>query len=163
MSTVVFSYPFSKVAIIPPAPPATPYTSNLLKGKGLMQHLHKTLPTPEKQKLISTYFSKRHPLRILPGSVLAVTLNHAPLSFAGVLISIRRRGPDTSFVLRNVVSRTGVEMQFFVSSPHLKTIKIVQRAGGKGPRAGKRMHRAKLFHLRDKPEEMNAISAGVRA
>lgn len=162
MSTAVSSYPFSKTAIIPPVS-ATPAPAPLLLGKGLMQHLRQTLPTPEKQKLLSTYFSKRHPLRILPGSVLAVSLGHAPTMFSGVLMSIRRRGPDTSFVLRNVINRTGVEMQFFVSSPHVKDIKIVQRAGGSGGgKKGRRMRRAKLFYLRDSPEKMTAISAGVR-
>lgn len=75
-------------------------------------------------------------------------------------MSVRRRGPDTSFVLRNIVQRTGVEMQFFVNSPHLKDIKVVQRA-----RVGKdvkRTRRAKLFYLRDSPEKMSEISAGVR-
>ena len=160
-STVTKPYPFSNVAILPPQP-NTPITPPLLKGKGIMAHIHKTLPTPEKQALISTLFSRRHPDRLLPGSVLTVTLGHAPTSFSGVLLAIRRRGPDTSFVLRNVVQRTGVEMQFFVNSPHLKEIKVVQRAGGGGGKEGRRMRRAKLFYLRDSPDKMSEISAGVR-
>lgn len=160
-STVKNPYPFSNVAILPPKPEAA-VTPSLLKGKGIMDHIKKTLPSPEKQALISTLFSRRHPNRLLPGSVLTVTLAHAPTSFSGVLISIRRRGPDTSFVLRNVVQRTGVEMQFFVNSPHLKEIKVIQRAGGGGGKEGRRMRRAKLFYLRDSPEKMSEISAGVR-
>ena len=127
-----------------------------------MAHIHKTLPAPEKQALISTLFSRRHPDRLLPGSVLMVMLAHAPTSFSGVLLSIRRRGPDTSFLLRNVVQRTGVEMQFFVNSPHVKEIKVIQRAGGGGGKEGRRMRRAKLFYLRDSPDKMSEISAGVR-
>lgn len=161
LSTAVQPYPFSSVAKIPPVP-ATPPPAPLLLGKGLMQYLAQTLPSPDKQKLLTTYFSRRHPLRILPGSVLTVTLGHAPTTFSGVLMSVRRRGLDTSFVLRNVINRTGVEMQFFVSSPHLKTIKVLQRAGGGGGKKGRRMRRAKLFYLRDSPEKMSAISAGVR-
>jgi len=107
-------------------------------------------------------FSRRHPERLLPGSVVAVTLAHAPTSFSGVLLSVRRRGPDTSFVLRNIVHRTGVEMQFFVNSPHVKEIRVIQRAGGGGGKEGRRMRRAKLFYLRDSPEKMSEISAGVR-
>jgi len=160
-STATNPYPFSNVAILPPNP-KTPATPSLRKGKGIMEYIHKTLPSPEKQALISTLFSRRHPNRLLPGSVLAVTLAHAPTSFSGVLLSIRRRGPDTSFVLRNVVQRTGVEMQFFVNSPHLKGIKVVQRAGGGGGKEGRRMRRAKLFYLRDSPDKMSEISAGVR-
>ncbi|KAN0116451.1 hypothetical protein V8E52_005832, partial [Russula decolorans] len=51
--------------------------------------------------------------------VLTINLTHAPTTFSGVLISVRCRGPNTSFVLRNVVQRTGIEMQFFVNSPHV--------------------------------------------
>ncbi|KAI0939529.1 hypothetical protein AcV5_000917 [Taiwanofungus camphoratus] len=163
LSTAAQPYPFSSVVKVPTIP-ATPPPAPLLQGKGLMAYLAQTLPSPEKQKLLSTYFSRRHPLRILPGSVLTVTLAHAPTTFTGVLLSVRRRGLDTSFVLRNVLNRTGVEMQFYVCSPLLKTIKIVQRAGGGsgGGKTGRRMRRAKLFYLRDAPEKMTAISAGVR-
>ncbi|KAF9646982.1 hypothetical protein BDM02DRAFT_3117834 [Thelephora ganbajun] len=160
-STATNPYPFSNVAILPPKP-KTSITPSLRKGKGIMAHIHKTLPTPEKQTIISTLFSRRHPDRLLPGSVLTVTLAHAPTSFSGVLLSIRRRGPDTSFLLRNIVQRTGVEMQFFVNSPHLKEIKVIQRAGGGGGKEGRRMRRAKLFYLRDSPDKMSEISAGVR-
>ncbi|KAL4241485.1 bacterial ribosomal protein bL19 family protein [Abortiporus biennis] len=163
MATSTATYPFSKSAIIPPLPP-TPPPAHLKQGKGLMQYIQKTLPSPEKQKLLATYFSKTHPERILPGSVLAVSLNHAPTTFSGVVMSIRRRGPDTSFLLRNIINRTGVEMQFYVNSPHVKDIKVIQRAGGGtgGGKTGRRMRRAKLFYLRDSPEKMTAISAGVK-
>ena len=94
---------------------------------------------------------------------MTVKLMHAPATFSGVLVSIRRRGVDTSFVLRNIISRTGVEMQFFVNSPHLKDIKVVSRpAGNAGKTEGVRVRRAKLFYLRDSPDKMTAISAGVR-
>ena len=132
-----------------------------------MAYLQHTLPSTEKQKLIGTLFSRSHPDRVRPGSVLTVNLTHAPTSFSGVLISVRRRGPDTSFVLRNVVQRTGVEMQFFANSPHVKDIVVVSRAGGgSGPADRKKkrkgLKKAKLFYLRDSPERMTAVSAGVR-
>jgi len=136
-----------------------------------MAYLQQTLPSTEKQILIGTLFSRTHPDRIRPGSVLTVNLAHAPTTFSGVLISVRRRGPDTSFVLRNVVQRTGVEMQFFVNSPHVKEIVVVSRAGGGGSRGTaddgkwkkrKGLKKAKLFYLRDSPEKMTAASAGVR-
>ena len=164
-SMATAAYPFSKAAIIPPNSPPAP-TPALRQGKGLMEFLKQTLPSPEKQKWLTTYFSKRHPERIQPGSVLTVTLNHAPNIFSGVLLSVRRRGLDTSFVLRNVINRTGVEMQFYPASPHVTGIKIVRRAGGgvssTGKAAGPRMRRAKLFYLRDSPEKMSAISAGAK-
>jgi len=53
-------------------------------------------------------------------------------------------------------------MQFFVNSPHVKDIKVLQRAGGGGGKEGRRQRRAKLFFLRDAPDKMTAISAGVR-
>ncbi len=133
-----------------------------------MAYLQHTLPSTEKQKIIGTLFSRSHPDRVRPGSVLTVNLTHAPTSFSGVLIAVRRRGPDTSFVLRNVVQRTGVEMQFFVNSPHVKEIVVVSRAGGGGGGGGNRkkkctgLKKAKLFYLRDSPERMTSVSAGVR-
>lgn len=128
-----------------------------------MTFLKQTILPPEKQNLLNTLFAKRHPDRIQPGSVMTVTLNHAPNIFSGVLLSVRRRGVDTSFVLRNVINRTGVEMQFFVASPHVKDIKVLSSAGGStGGRASRRMRRAKLFYLRDSPEKMSAISASLK-
>lgn len=153
-------YPYSTNAILLPSPIPQPTTS-LLNGKGLMAQLNKTLPSEEKQKLLATLFSRRHPKRLLPGCVITVTLTHAPTTFTGVLLSIRRRGPATSFILRNVIQRTGVEMQFFVNSPHLKDIQVMQKAGG-GGREGKGMRRAKLFYLRYSPEKMSQISANMR-
>jgi large subunit ribosomal protein L19 len=149
------TYPFSKTALTPP-PPAVAPPARASVGKGLMEYLHKTIPTPEKQKMLTELFSRRSPAHLMPGSVLTVTLDHAPTSFTGVLISIRRRGIDTSFVLRNIVQRTGVEMQFFVNSPHLKEIKLVQK-----PPKG-RMRRAKLFYLRTSPDKMSMLAAGRR-
>ncbi|TCD71339.1 hypothetical protein EIP91_011110 [Steccherinum ochraceum] len=163
-ATTTSAYPFSKSAIIQPSSRAA-VPEGLKLGKGLMTHLRQTLPTPQKQKLLTTLFAKRHPLRLSPGSVLTVKLMHAPATFSGVLVSVRRRGLDTSFVLRNVISRTGVEMQFFVNSPHLKDVQVISRANswaGTGKKDAVKIRRAKLFYLRDSPEKMTAISAGVR-
>ncbi|KAG6812645.1 hypothetical protein H0H92_001595 [Tricholoma furcatifolium] len=148
-------YPFSKTAILPTILPPTP-TKALLQGKGLMQHLHATLATPEKQVMFDTLFSRRSKTQLRPGSIVQLTLEHAPTSFTGVLLSIRRRGLDTSILLRNIIQRTGVEMQFFVNSPHVKDIKVLQ------PPPGGRMRRAKLFYLRDSPEKMTMIAGGKK-
>ena len=165
LTTSAKPYPYSQVAIIPPAPAGSSSPAALRKGKGLMAYLQQTLPSTEKQKILNTLFSRSHPECVRPGSVLTVNLAHAPTTFSGVLISVRRRGPDTSFVLRNVVQRTGVEMQFFVNSPHVKEIIVVSRAGGSaadGKKRRKGLRKAKLFYLRDSPERMTAVSAGVR-
>lgn len=152
-------YLFSSAALLPPPLPIPSSQRDALrKGKGLMTFLRQALPEPKKREWLATLFSRRHPDRLIPGSVLTVTTEHAPGVFSGVLISTRRRGPDTSFVLRNVVQRTGVEMQFFVNSPHLKDIKVRQRAG---ERKATKQRRAKLFFLRDAPDKMTDISSGL--
>ena len=159
MSTAAPSYPFSKVATLAEEP-VPPNVDRLRKGKGLMDHLRKSLIAPEKRHMVDVLFSRRHPMRLKPGAVLTVHTKTSPFQFSGVLISIRRRGADTSFVLRNIVQRTGVEMQFFVNSPDLKSISVQSVAPGKNQHKAKR---AKLYYLRHSPEKMTAISAGVKA
>ncbi|KAK7060315.1 hypothetical protein VNI00_001080 [Paramarasmius palmivorus] len=149
------TYPFSKTAIIHPERHAPP-PSSLLQGKGLMAYLRQNIPTSEKQTLLHDLFSRRSPNRLYAGSVVNVTMDHAPFQFTGVILGIRRRGPDTSFVVRNVVQRTGVEMQIYANSPHIKSIKLLQK-----PPKG-RMRRAKLFYLRDSPEKMSALASGKK-
>ncbi|PFH52691.1 hypothetical protein AMATHDRAFT_139451 [Amanita thiersii Skay4041] len=146
-------YPFSKTALLPPASGIQNITP-LKKGQGVMQHLRDTLPSLEKQEMIRRLFSRHSPQRLLPGSVINVLLEHAPTTFTGVLLAIRRRGPDTSFIVRNIIQRTGVEMHFFIASPHLKDVKLLKK-----PPKG-RMRRAKLYYLRDSPEKMNNIAGG---
>ncbi|KAF8322205.1 hypothetical protein DL93DRAFT_2106052 [Clavulina sp. PMI_390] len=152
-------YIFSKTAKAADAPP-TPLPAKLLKGVGLMTHLRETLPTSTTKQILDNYVNPESPTSLTPGSVVSVTYEGG--SFAGVLISLRRKGVDTSFTLRNVIQRTGVEMRFTVGSPMIKDIRVISRAGGNGPRDGKRTRRAKLFYLRDQPSKMTAISAAVR-
>jgi large subunit ribosomal protein L19 len=151
-------YPFSKTAKT--ADPTTPVPATLLNGTALMAHLRETIPTGYSRELLAGYFNPRSPDQITPGSVVSVTFDGG--SFAGVLISVRHKGVDTSFTLRNVIQRTGVEMRFTVGSPMIKEVKVISRAGGNGPRDGKRMRRAKLFYLRDQPSKMSTISAAVK-
>jgi large subunit ribosomal protein L19 len=146
------SYPFSKAALTPPAS-MVDLNLGLLKGKGLMPHLRQSLFTPEKQAMLQTLFNRRSPKQLIPGSIVSVISEQAPTIFTGVLIAIHRRGPDTSFKVRNILQRTGVEMQFYPNSPHLKEIKLL-----KAPPKG-RMRRAKLYYLRDSPEKMSMLAA----
>jgi large subunit ribosomal protein L19 len=163
---VAKAYPFASDALVLPVP-SDPRPGTLLKGKDIMGHLHKTTLSERARQLIEVDFSRRHPNRIRVGSVLTVTLEHPPHSFSGVLIAIRRKGADTSILLRNIVQRTGVEMQFFLNSPAIKNIKVIQRAGGtpppgeEGVKMGRAMVRSKLYFLRDYPSKMSAISAGI--
>ena len=160
-ATATANYPYSNVVAIQDGQPAEAQ-DRLVKGKGLMLHLAKSLVSPDKRHMMEVLFSRRHSQRLLPGSVLTVGLSQPPYTFSGVLISTRRRGIDTSFVLRNVVQRVGVEMQFFVNSPDLKSIELVRSAGSGNGREGKRVRRAKLFYLRHSPEKMSAISGSVK-
>ncbi|KAJ1754124.1 hypothetical protein LPJ77_005151 [Coemansia sp. RSA 2523] len=67
-------------------------------------------------------------------------------SFTGVCIAIYRRGIDTSFILRNIVQKVGVEVRYMAYSPLLKRIEVLQKA--------QRVRRAKLFYLRENPGKM---------
>ena len=149
------SYPFSKTALTPPTP-IVDLNPGLLKGRGLMPHLRQSLFTPEKKAMFQTLFNRRSPKQLMPGSIISVISEQAPTIFTGVLIAIHRRGPDTSFKVRNILQRTGVEMQFFMNSPHLKEIKLL-----KAPPKG-RMRRAKLYYLRDSPEKMSMLAASKK-
>lgn len=74
------------------------------------------------------------------GDILLVrTAGGDPVS--GVCLNIRRRGVDTSILLRNNVTRVGVEMWFKVYSPNVEGIEVVQRRA-------KRARRARLYYMR---------------
>ncbi|KAJ2861496.1 hypothetical protein GGI22_002442 [Coemansia erecta] len=72
-------------------------------------------------------------------------------NFTGVCIAIYRRGIDTSFILRNVVNKIGVEIRFMAYSPLVKRIEVVQKGEG--------FRRAKLFYLRENPGKTFQLKA----
>jgi len=152
------TYAFSKEATV--SNHTEPPTKALLKGKGLIDHVRQELVPPEKREWLKTLFARNHSDRLLPGSVVSITQTHAPTAFTGVLISLRRKGLDSSITLRNVVQRVGVEIQVFLGSPHLKEIKVLQKADGKS--GSKRARRAKLYYLRDAPDKMSTISTNFK-
>ncbi|ORY27458.1 translation protein SH3-like domain-containing protein [Naematelia encephala] len=176
-------YPFSTSAkpALPSSPPSTPLAPQLIRPKNgwhLITHLRSSYRSQlDPKSLVTTWFSRRHPDRLRPGSVLSVSSWSTPsktgsTSFAGVLMAIRRSGPDTSFRLRNIVSRVGVEMSFKVCSPMIKEIKVIKKverggtlvklASGKLGRVGKPLRRAKANFLRDKPDLLASIAGGVK-
>lgn len=77
--------------------------------------------------------------------------NHEP--FSGVLINLRRRGVDSALLLRNQITRIGVEMWVKIFSPNIVRIDIVQRAK-------ERSRRARLYYLR-KPEHDRGSVQGI--
>lgn len=151
-------YAFSKEAIVLNSSDVP--TPALRKGNGLIEHVRQSLIPPEKREWVKTLFARNHPERLLPGSIVSITQTHAPTSFTGVLIALRRKGLDSSIIVRNVVQRVGVEIQVFLGSPHLKEIKVLQRADGKS--GSKRARRAKLYYLQDAPDKMSTISANFK-
>lgn len=74
------------------------------------------------------------------GDILLVRLRNGD-PFAGVCLTIRRRGVDTGILLRNQLTRVGVEMWFKIYSPNVEGIEVVQRRV-------KRARRARLYYMR---------------
>ncbi|KAI9892196.1 MAG: hypothetical protein M1814_001655 [Vezdaea aestivalis] len=87
--------------------------------------------------------SRRSPGRLRPGDILLVSRrNLAPVS--GHLIMVRNRGIDSSILLRNELTRVGVEIYIKVYSPLVEKIELVQRWK-------KRARRARITFIR-KPQ-----------
>lgn len=130
-----------------------------------MDHVNEQLlEVYDPERLRKTLFSRRNPLRLKAGSVVSVAsytdaTKSSSTVFSGVLLGVSRKGLDTSFTLRNIVNRTGVEMKFKVHSPMIKKIEVIKEANGKGL---KLLKRAKVNYLRDKPGIMNQIAAAVK-
>ena len=82
-------------------------------------------------------------------------------SFSGVLIATRHRGIDTTFRVRNVVSRVGVEYAYKCCSPLLKEVTVIRRAKGKkGP--NRDLGHRKAFWIRDRPEMLSRIAQAAQ-
>ena len=77
------------------------------------------------------------------GDVLLTTFK-AGEPFSGIIMSIKQRGPSTSVLVRNHLTRIGTEMQIKVFSPLVQSMEVAQKAT-------KRKRRARLYYLR-KPE-----------
>ena len=177
-------YPFSTTLTPIAALPAPPTrTTSLLRTLNL--HLTSLHPTATKY---TELFSRNHENRLLAGSVLTVSSylsvptpanpNPSTTAFSGVLIASRRRhaGRDTSFRLRNLIGRTGVEVAFKLFSPLIADIKVVARAktsgarilDSKGVEVGRKapelraQRRAKLYWMRDQPGRMVAVSGIIK-
>jgi large subunit ribosomal protein L19 len=70
--------------------------------------------------------------------------------FAGVCINIRRRGVETGILLRNELTRVGVEMWYKIYSPNVEGIEVVQRRE-------KRARRARLTYMRKPKHDMGSV------
>lgn len=100
-------------------------------------------------------FSKTNPESAKVGDILLVRLKTGD-PFAGVCINIRRRGVDTGILLRNELTRVGVEMWYKIYSPNVEGIEVVQRAK-------KRARRARLTYMRKPKHDMGSVQNIVMA
>ncbi|KAF2483306.1 translation protein SH3-like domain-containing protein [Neohortaea acidophila] len=101
-------------------------------------------------------FAASNPDNVKPGDVLLVRLKNGE-PFAGACINIRQRNSpiDTAVLLRNQLTRVGVEMWVKVYSPNVEGIEIVQRKE-------RRARRAKLYYMRKPKHDMGNLDGVVR-
>ncbi|KAJ3080189.1 hypothetical protein HK102_003233 [Quaeritorhiza haematococci] len=104
-------------------------------NKALMRSIDVDLRTrydfDERAKL----FSSSSPDSVPLGSILLVEQVSSRTqprvqTFAGVLVSIRRKGVSSNFTLRNYVLGTGIEMMFPVFSPMITRIRVLRKYEG---------------------------------
>ncbi|KAJ6007544.1 hypothetical protein N7540_011520 [Penicillium herquei] len=92
---------------------------------------------------------RRNPRSVKPGDILRVTFKNGD-PFNGVALSIKLRGIDTSVLLRNELTRVGVEMSVKVFSPNVQSVEIVQRAERK-------VRRARLYYMRSRKHDRRSV------
>lgn len=100
-------------------------------------------------------FSKTSKDSVRPGDVLQISTSRSE-PFAGVVMSVKRAGVDTAVLLRNHLTKVGVEMWFKIYSPSVTGIDIVWRK----PR---RARRARLYYLRQQKKDMGNVDHLVDA
>ncbi|TLD18782.1 ribosomal protein L19 [Venturia nashicola] len=99
-------------------------------------------------------FAKSNSEAAKVGDILLVRLKNGE-PFAGVCMNIRRRGVDTGILLRNQLTRVGVEMWYKIYSPNITGIEVVQRRE-------KKARRARLYFLRKPKHDMGSVEGVVR-
>lgn len=101
-------------------------------------------------------FNPENPDRAREGDILLVRVKNTE-PFSGVVLNIRQRHQpiDTAILLRNHLTRIGVEMWFKVYSPNVEGIEIVQRKA-------KRARRAKLYYMRQPKHDIGSVEGVVR-
>ena len=102
----------------------------------------------------SRLFSKENPDRAQVGDILLVRMKSGD-PFAGVCINIRRTGIDTAILLRNQLTRVGVEMWYKIYSPNVEGVEVVQRKE-------KRAKRARLYYMRLPRHDIGSVENIVR-
>ncbi|KAG0000938.1 hypothetical protein BGZ65_003939 [Modicella reniformis] len=143
------THPAAKPTYTAPASVSVPAQFKVnTRGQGLMQLIDKEEIKRYGADGRFNLFNKSHPDCLRPGDVLVVeTLNSMSAdkanTFIGVLIAMDRRGLHSSFTVRNVILKIGVEMKYMLYSPLIKSVRVMKRGEG--------FRRAKLYYLRDNP------------
>ncbi|RAL12754.1 mitochondrial 54S ribosomal protein bL19m [Aspergillus homomorphus CBS 101889] len=132
-----------KLKIVPP-PPA-PQCKDAVAA--VTQAQLKTLDPSGKRMRLFDY--RRYARSVKPGDIIRVTFKNGD-PFAGLVLSIKLRGADTSVLLRNQLTRVGVEMSVKVFSPNVESVEIVQRSE-------KRKRRARLYYMRQPRHDMGSV------
>lgn len=99
-------------------------------------------------------FSKNNRECARVGDILLVRQKNGD-PFAGVCLNIRRRGVDTAILLRNQLTRVGVEMWYKVFSPNVLGVEVVQRRE-------RRARRARLYYMRKPKHDVGSVENIVR-
>jgi len=99
-------------------------------------------------------FTKENPERANVGDILLVRMKNGD-PFAGVCLNVRQAGIDTGILLRNQLTRVGVEMWFKIYSPNVEGIEVVQRKE-------KRARRARLYYMRQPKHDIGSVENIVR-
>ena len=94
-------------------------------------------------------FDPKNPDGAKAGDILTVTFKTGE-PFSGVALSVKWRGPHTSVLLRNQVTRIGTEMLCKVFSPAVQSMEIAQKAT-------KRPRRARLYYLRKPKHDIGSV------
>ncbi|KAI9850949.1 MAG: hypothetical protein M1838_004734 [Thelocarpon superellum] len=143
--------PPKKIKTYPP-PPSVAAT---IPNKDAVRHvsdvqLNVLDPTGARRHLFSR--TNREAAKV--GDILLVRLKNGD-PFAGVCINIRHRGVDTGILLRNQLTRVGVEMWFKIFSPNVEAVEVVQRRA-------KRARRARLYYMRKPEHDMGSVQGIVQ-
>lgn len=101
-------------------------------------------------------FSQDNPDRARVGDILLVRQKSGE-PFSGVCLNIRQGNSkiDSAILLRNNLTRVGVEMWYKIYSPNVEGIEVVQRKP-------KRARRARLYYMRQPRHDLGSVDSIVR-
>jgi large subunit ribosomal protein L19 len=138
-----------KIRVFPAAPSARAVCKDPIAAVTATQ-LTTLDPTGARSRL----FSRDNVDRANVGDILLVRLKNGD-QFAGVCLNIRRQGIDTAILLRNNLTRVGVEMWYKIYSPNVQGVEVVQRKE-------KRARRARLYYMRQPRHDIGSVDNIVR-